>query len=59
MSEQLRELGFKNIVTKAEKKGLLDNEGAVNGISIAGNSEFSDDEEFNIDAKIIIRYYSK
>ena len=59
VAEQLRELGFKNIVTKAEKKGLLDTEGAVNGISIAGNSEFSDDDEFDVNSKVIIRYYSK
>lgn len=59
VAEQLRELGFKNIVTKAEKKGLLDTEGAVKGISIAGNSEFSDDDEFDVNSKIIIRYYSK
>lgn len=59
VAEQLRELGFKNIVTKAEKKGMLDTEGAVKGISIAGNSEFSDDDEFDINSKVIIRYYSK
>lgn len=59
VAEQLRELGFKNIVVRAEKKGLLDTEGAVKGISIAGNSEFSEDDEFNLNSKIIIRYYSK
>ena len=58
-AEQLRELGFKNIVVRAEKKGLLDTEGAVKGISIAGNAEFSADDEFDINAKVIIRYYSK
>lgn len=57
--EQLRVLGFQNIITIAEKKGLLDTEGAVKGISIAGNSEFSDDDEFDIHSKIIIRYYSR
>lgn len=59
VTEQLRELGFKNIVTKAEKKGLLDTEGAVKSISIAGNSEFSDNDEFDVNSKVIIRYYSK
>lgn len=57
--EQLKALGFKNIVVKAEKKGLLDTEGSIKGISIAGNAEFSEDEEFDINSKIIIRYYSK
>lgn len=57
--EQLRTLGFKNIVAKPEKKGLLDTEGAIKGISIAGNAEFTEDDEFDIDSKIIIRYYSK
>ena len=59
VSEQLRELGFTNIVTKAEKKGLLDTEGAVKGISIAGNAEFCADDEFDVNSKIIIRYYSR
>lgn len=57
--EQLRALGFKNIVARAEKKGLLDTEGAIKGISIAGNAEFSEDDEFDVESKIIIRYYSK
>ncbi|MBE5865607.1 MAG: zinc ribbon domain-containing protein [Lachnospiraceae bacterium] len=57
--EYLRTQGFKNIVTKAEKKGLLDTEGAIKGISIAGNSDFSATDEFNINSTIIIRYYSK
>lgn len=57
--EQLRALGFKNIVVRAEKKGLLDTEGAVKGISIAGNSEFSEDDEFDINSTIIVRYYSR
>lgn len=59
VSEELRELGFKNIVTKAEKKGMLDTEGAVKGISIGGNSEFNGYDEFDVNSKIIIRYYSK
>lgn len=59
VTEHLKELGFKNILLKAEKKGLLDTEGAIKGISIAGNSEFSDDDEFDVNSKIIIRYYSK
>lgn len=57
--EQLKELGFKNIVIKAEKKGFLDEEGAIKSISIAGNSEFKKNEEFDINSKIIIRYYSR
>ena len=59
VAEQLREIGFKNIVTKAEKKGVLDTEGRVKGISIAGNAEFSADDEFDVNAKVIIRYCSK
>ena len=58
-AEYLRSIGFTNIVTKAEKKGLLDTEGAVKGISIAGNSDFSGDDEFDTSSKVIIRYYSK
>ena len=58
-AEYLRSLGFANIVTKPEKKSLLDTEGAVKGISIAGNSDFSGDDEFDTSSKIIIRYYSK
>jgi len=57
--EQFRELGFKNIVVRAEKKGLLDTEGAVKAVSIAGNSEFEEDDEFDVSSKIIIRYHSK
>lgn len=56
--EQLRILGFENIVLKAEKKGVFDREGTIKGISIAGNSQFGEDDEFDKDAKIIIRYYS-
>lgn len=59
VAEELRELGFKNIVIKAVKKGLLDTEGAVKGISIAGKTEFSEDEEFDVNSKVIIRYYSR
>lgn len=59
VAEQLKALGFKNIVVKAEKKGLLDTEGAIKGISIAGDSEFNEDDEFDVNSKIIIRYYSK
>lgn len=59
VAEQLRVLGFKNIVVKPEKKGVLDSEGAIKGISIAGNSEFGEDDEFDINSKIIIRYFSK
>lgn len=59
MAEYLRSRGFRNVVTKPERKGLLDTEGAVKGISIAGNTEFSEDDEFDVDAKIIIRYYSR
>ena len=35
MAEYLRSKGFKNVVTKAEKKGLLDTEGAIKAISVA------------------------
>ena len=51
-AEYLRSLGFANIVTKPEKKGLLDTEGAVKGISIAGNSDFSGDDEFDTSSKV-------
>lgn len=58
MAEFLRSKGFKNVVTKSEKKGLLDTEGAIKGISVAGNTEFSADDEFDVNSRIIIRYYS-
>lgn len=57
--EELKEIGFKNIEAKPVKKGLLDTEGAIKSISIAGKTEFSEYDEFSINAKIIIRYYSK
>ena len=57
--EQLRVLGFMNIVTKPEKKGLLDTEGAIKAISVAGNSDFRANDEFDINSKVIIRYYTK
>ena len=57
--EELKNIGFKNILTKAVKKGFLDQEGTIEGISIAGNSEFDADDEFSLNSKIIIRYYSK
>lgn len=59
MAEFLRSRGFRNVITKPERKGLLDIEGAVKGISVAGNTEFSEDDEFDIDSTIIIRYYSR
>ena len=59
MAEYLKSRGFRNVVTKPEKKGLLDTEGAIKGISVAGNAEFREDDEFDLDAKIIIRYYSR
>ena len=57
--EYLKARGFRNVLLKPERKGLLDTDGAIKGISVAGNTEFSEDDEFSIDAKIIIRYYSK
>lgn len=59
MVEYLRTRGFRNIVTKPVKKGLLDTEGDVEGISVAGNTKFDGDDEFDIDSTIIIRYYSR
>lgn len=59
MVEYLKSRGFRNIVAKPERKGLLDTEGAIKGISVAGNTEFSEDDEFDVDARIIIRYYSR
>lgn len=59
MVEFLKDRGFRNIVTKAERKGLLDTEGAIKSISVAGHTEFSEDDEFNLDTKIIIHYYSR
>lgn len=59
MAEYLKSRGFRNVVLKPERKGLLDTDGAIKGISAAGNTEFSEDDEFSIDTKIIIRYYSK
>ena len=57
--EFLKSRGFRNVVTKPERKGLLDIEGAIKGISIAGNTKFGEDNEFDIDSTIIIRYYSR
>ena len=59
VAEQLRAFGFKNIVLTAEKKGMLDTEGDVSSVSIAGNSEFSEYDEFDMNSKVIIHYYSK
>ena len=59
MAEYLKARGFRNVVTKPIKKGLLDTEGAIEGISVAGNTEFDGDDEFDIDSTIIIRYYSR
>ena len=59
MTEFLKARGFRNIVTKPERKGLFDTEGAVKAISVAGNTEFDEEDEFDIDTKIIIRYYSR
>lgn len=59
MAEYLRSRGFRNVVTKAERKGLLDTEGAIKGISIAGNTEFSEYDEFDVSSRILIRYYSR
>lgn len=59
VEEHLKFQGFKNVVVKAEKKGLLDTEGAVKAVSISGNSEFGGDDEFGANSKVIIRYYSK
>jgi len=59
MVEFLKARGFNNIEIRAERKGLLDTEGAIKGISVAGNTEFDEYDEFNINTKIIIRYYSR
>ena len=59
MVEFLKARGFKNIEIRAERRGLLDTEGAIKGISVAGNTEFGEYDEFNINTKIIIRYYSR
>lgn len=59
MVEYLKARGFRNVVAKPIRKGLLDTEGAVEGISVAGNTEFDGDDEFDIDSTIIIRYYSR
>lgn len=59
MAEYLKARGFRNVVTKPVKKGLLDTEGAIEGISVAGNTEFDGDDEYDIDSTIIIRYYSR
>lgn len=59
MAEFLKARGFRNIEIRAERKGLLDTEGAIKGISVAGNTEFGEYDEFDINTKIIIRYYSR
>ncbi len=59
VAEYFRELGFKNIFLIPEKKTLLNEEGAVKGISIAGNAEFEAEDEFSLNCKVIIRYYTR
>lgn len=59
MVEYLKTRGFINIIAKPVKKGLLDTEGTIEGISVSGNTEFDADDEFDVEAKIIIRYYSR
>lgn len=59
MAEYLKARGFRNVISKPIRKGLLDTEGAIEGISVAGNTEFDGDDEFDIDSTIIIRYYSR
>lgn len=59
MVEYLKTRGFVNIIAKPVKKGLLDTEGTIEGISVSGNTEFDADDEFDVEAKIIIRYYSR
>ena len=59
MTEYLKARGFRNVIAKPVRKGLLDTEGAIEGISVAGNTEFDGDDEFDIDSTIILRYYSR
>ena len=59
MAEFLKARGFLNIVTQPVKKGILDIEGTVKSISIEGNTEFNKDDEYDLNTKIIIRYFSK
>ena len=59
MAEYLKARGFKNVVLKPIRKGLLDTEGTIEGISVAGNTEFDGDDEFDINSTIIIRFYSR
>ena len=59
MTEYLKARGFRNVIAKPVRKGLLDTEGAIEGISVAGNTEFDGDDEFDIDSTIIFRYYSR
>lgn len=59
MTEYLKARGFRNVITKSVKKGILDTEGAIEGISVSGNTEFDGDDEYDIDSTIIIRYYSR
>jgi hypothetical protein len=59
MTEYLKARGFRNVIAKPVRKGLFDTEGAIEGISVAGNTEFDGDDEFDIDSTIILRYYSR
>ena len=59
VAEYFRELGFKNILLMPEKKTFLNEEGAVKGISIAGNTEFEEEDEYSLNSKVIIRYYTR
>lgn len=59
MVEFLKARGFRNVVVKSVKKGFFDTDEGIESISIAGDIEFNEDDEFDIDSKIIIRYYSK
>ena len=52
VAEYFRELGFKNIFLIPEKKTLLNEEGAVKGISIAGNTEFEEEDEFSLNFQL-------
>lgn len=58
-TEQLKIIGFKNITLSPEKIELFRIENTVKSISIAGEDEFEENDEFDINSKVIIRYYAK
>ena len=55
---ELSAAGFVNIESiKVEKKSEKNKDGAVDRVSIGGNSSFDEDDYFSPDTKVVITYY--